>query len=179
MSELILVPLQFKELSFLDFVKDNIPPITGVSTSVENHHIDLEPFLDPKRGQYDASKIVRAFEEQNSALAMICTSVDLFIPIFTFVFGLAKLGGTVGIVSSHRLDNRFYGLPEDEELLKERLLKEVVHEFGHLVGLHHCAQFDCVMTNSPSADDVDIKKPSFCRACQSVFDANYQKKKVI
>ena len=42
--------------------------------------------------------------------------VDLFIPILTFVFGEAQLKGIGAVVSTHRLHNRFYGLPEDREV---------------------------------------------------------------
>jgi len=170
MSEIILVPLQFEKLFLLDFLKTNIMGITGISTAIQNHNMSLDPSFDSNRGQYDAAKIIEAFERENSAPSIICTTVDLFIPIFTFVFGLAKLGGDVGIVSSHRLENQFYGLPDNEELLSQRLLKEVIHEFGHLMGLRHCRQFDCVMASSTSADDVDIKKPVYCNTCQMIFE---------
>lgn len=173
MSEIILIPVEFEKLFLLDFLKTNVPDITGIPTTVENHNIKLEPFFDSNRGQYDASKIIQSFEKENSPLSIICTTADLFIPIFTFVFGLAKLHGNVGIVSSRRLENKFYGLPNNEELLSQRLLKEVIHEFGHLMGLRHCPQFDCVMASSTSADDVDIKKPLYCNTCQKIFEENY------
>jgi archaemetzincin len=176
MSEITLVPLHFQKSFLLDFLKTNIPGITGISTAIQNHNINLDPFFDSNRGQYDASKIIQAFEKENSSLSIICTTVDLFIPIFTFVFGLAKLGGDVGIVSSHRLENQFYGLPDNEELLSQRLLKEVIHEFGHLMGLRHCPHFDCVMASSTSADDVDIKKPIYCSTCQTTFEKNLPQK---
>ena len=39
------------------------------------------------------------------------TAVDLYIPILTFVFGEAQMGGPCSIVSYHRLRQEFYGLP--------------------------------------------------------------------
>ena len=38
-------------------------------------------------------------------------SLDLYIPILTFVFGEAQIGGASAIVSYHRLRQEFYGLP--------------------------------------------------------------------
>lgn len=176
MSEIILVPLQFDKRSLLDFLKSNVSDITNMSTTVRNHNMNLDPFFDSSRGQYDAGRIIQEFERANSALSIICTTVDLFIPIFTFVFGLAKLDGKAAIVSSHRLENQFYGLPDNEELIGERLLKEVIHELGHLLGLRHCRQFDCVMASSTSADDVDIKNPVYCTTCQLILEKNYSRK---
>ena len=39
------------------------------------------------------------------------TGLDLYIPILTFVFGEAQMGGPCAIVSYHRLAQEFYGLP--------------------------------------------------------------------
>lgn len=90
---------------------------------------------------------------------------DLFIPILTFVFGEAQLAGPAAVFSTKRLDPRFYGLPEDPELLMERATKEALHEIGHTFGLYHCRRPDCVMRASTTAEDVDLKPPRFCRAC--------------
>ena len=65
-------------------------------------------------------------------------SVDLFIPILTFIFGQAMLNGRTGIASLYRLSNERYGMPMDETLLLDRFKKEVIHELGHTFGLLHC-----------------------------------------
>ena len=46
------------------------------------------------------------------------TSLDLYIPILTFVFGEAQVGGECAVVSAHRLTQEFYGLPPDPDLLR-------------------------------------------------------------
>jgi archaemetzincin len=176
MSEIILVPLHFNSTILREFIHHSIPEITGLSARVQNHQIEVEPFYDVNRGQYDAIKIIQEFEKENSPHTLILTTVDLFIPIFTFVFGLAKLNGSTGIVSTRRLENRYYGLPDDPQLLQERLLKEIIHEFGHLAGLRHCPQFDCVMASSTSADEIDIKSAYYCEACRSRFEENFLSK---
>ena len=64
------------------------------------------------------------------------TQLDLYIPILTFVFGEAQLGGASAVVSYHRLQQEFYGLPQDRDLLANRLLIESVHELGHTLAPH-------------------------------------------
>lgn len=177
MSEIILVPLHFNNEILLEFLHLGFPEITGLSARVQNHSMAVEPFYDANRGQYDAIKILQEFEKENSPHTLILTTVDLFIPIFTFVFGLAKLNGRAGIISTHRLENRYYGLPDDPQLLQERLLKEVIHEFGHLAGLRHCPQFDCVMASSTSADEIDIKSAYYCEACRRRFEEGFASKR--
>jgi archaemetzincin len=93
------------------------------------------------------------------------TDLDLFIPIFTFVFGEAQVGGGVALMSTHRLHQEFYGLPEDTRLLFARAEKEAVHELGHTYGLAHCRSFDCVMHFSNSVEQVDLRPGDFCQSC--------------
>src|SRR5690349_19283848 len=49
------------------------------------------------------------------------TGCDLYIPVLTFVFGQAQLGGSVGVVSLARLRQEFYGLPADAGVFRQRL----------------------------------------------------------
>jgi archaemetzincin len=178
MSEIILVPLQFDRLALLKSIQADITQITQLPTSIENHNLKIDLFFDSQRGQYDALKMIQAFEEENTFPSILLTNVDLFIPIFTFVFGLAKLNGNIGIVSTCRLENNFYGLPDNYNLLKQRILKEIIHEYGHLAGLRHCSQFNCVMASSTSADEIDIKLQYFCDACQIKSKINISARRI-
>jgi archaemetzincin len=93
------------------------------------------------------------------------TEVDLFIPVLTFVFGQAQLGGAGAVVSVMRLHADYYGLPANEDLLLDRAVKEVVHELGHGFGLVHCPDYSCVMSSSTYVEDVDLKAERYCRDC--------------
>jgi archaemetzincin len=94
--------------------------------------------------------------------------------VLTFVFGEAQLDGNCAVVSTARLKEEFYGLPGRQELLRERLLKEAVHELGHTFGLRHCADWRCVMTSSHAVERLDVKGAEFCRACRKpVFSNGY------
>jgi len=95
------------------------------------------------------------------------TMVDLYIPILTFVFGEAQMGGPCGLVSGHRLRQEFYGLPEDEEIFERRLLTEAVHELGHTLQLTHCDDYRCAMAPSHGVEWMDLKLSSLCPACEA------------
>jgi len=94
------------------------------------------------------------------------TAADLYIPILTFVFGEAQMGGPCAVVSLHRLRQEFYGLPKDEAILRQRLLKEAVHELGHTVSLTHCADYRCAMAPSHAVEWIDLKERWLCETCQ-------------
>jgi archaemetzincin len=166
MSKLNLVCFHFQECHLLSQITSSLAEILAIPINLGKADPDLEKYRQAERGQYDAGGIISEFEKNNPNIrSVLITSVDLYIPIFTFVFGLAKLKGSTGIVSTHRLKSEFYGLPPDEDLLKSRLIKEVIHELGHLLNLRHCNNFNCVMASSNTADELDIKSTGYCISC--------------
>ena len=123
---------------------------------------------DSKRSQYQSVEIMRMLtkcaSEKDSRILGI-TDVDLSIPMLTFLFGQAQLDGPVAIVSICRLRQEFYGLPEQDDLLRERLTKEVLHEMGHTFGLVHCSEQKCAMSLSTHIGMVDMKAEQYCSRC--------------
>ncbi len=136
--------------------------------------LNLSPAWDPERGQYHSTRILELLargetgEEGSRTLGVV--GEDLFVPILTFVFGEALLGGPAAVFSPVRLSPTFYGLPRNKDLLLERSLKEALHELGHTFGLYHCPR-DCVMRASANADEVDLKPARFCEACARALPA--------
>jgi archaemetzincin len=96
--------------------------------------------------------------------------VDIFAPGLNFVFGEANISERRALISLQRLRQEFYGLPRDENLFRERVLKEAVHELGHTYGLKHCFNPTCVMHFSNSLHDTDLKGWNFCPICQRKID---------
>ena len=124
----------------------------------------------PERNQYHSTAIIEHLARLNGnhqELVVGVTELDLYIPILTFVFGEAQLGGTIALVSYHRLTQEFYGLPPDAPLLKERLIKEAVHEAGHTLGLTHCDDYECVMAATHAVEWLDLKGMAFCAECRA------------
>lgn len=136
----------------------------------------LYPALDPafayhpERDQFHSSEILAHMEDYvgtRSWRVLGVSSVDLFIPILTFVFGEAQMGGPCSVVSSYRLRQEFYGLAADPQLLAKRLLTECVHELGHTLDLRHCQDYQCVMASSHAVEWIDLKENRFCSECAS------------
>lgn len=107
------------------------------------------------------SEVCRLRVENKKDLALGFTELDMFVPKLNFVFGLASRDGACAVVSTQRLRDK------DSRILEERLLKESVHELGHVLGLAHCDNRNCVMHYSNSLTDTDVKGSVFCEKCSS------------
>jgi archaemetzincin len=123
--------------------------------------------FDPRRRQHASGAILRWLGETGPRGGKVLgvTDRDLFIPILTYVFGEAQLGGRAAVVSIARLveDVELTG----PQLLVERLAKEAVHEVGHAFGLVHCGTEGCVMSRSPAVREVDEKSSLPCAECRA------------
>lgn len=131
--------------------------------------------FEAKRQQYSSSMILQELLEQcpeDAVKLLAVTERDLFIPMLSFVFGLAQLNGKVAVISLARLRQGFYGFAENRPLLLARTMKEAVHELGHTFGLVHCRDKSCAMSLSTSIRQVDAKTDRFCDECNLVLQEN-------
>ncbi len=122
---------------------------------------------DQRRGQYLATMLLAELPAPGLGSRVLgVVDVDIFAPGLNFVFGEADITGKRALISLQRLRQEFYGLPKNENLFRERALKEAVHELGHTYGLKHCPNPACVMHFSNSLRDTDFKGWDFCSICQ-------------
>ena len=137
--------------------------------------LDPESAFHGERQQYHSSELLQRmqyFLNRDSWRILGVTTVDLYIPILTFVFGEAQMGGPCAIVSAHRLGQDYYGLPPDPQLEGQRLLKEAVHEIGHTLNLTHCDDYQCVMAPSHAVEWIDLKQSTLCPSCHGqIFES--------
>lgn len=152
----------------LDELAAALARVFRVSCRVRPERLDAAFAFDPARGQYHSTAILQrldALAPESDTQLLGVTALDLFVPVLTFVFGEAQLEGRCALVSLHRLREEFYGLPASDELLRERLLKEAVHELGHTFGLRHCDDWNCVMASTHAVERLDVKGVEFCPVC--------------
>ncbi|MGD2028299.1 MAG: archaemetzincin family Zn-dependent metalloprotease [Desulfobacterales bacterium] len=128
--------------------------------------------FDKRRFQYNAGIIIKAFESKrftdyDKVIGVL--NADLFIPIFTHVFGEAKQGGKFALVSMFRLGKDPDGSPSPSSLIYERAAKVALHELGHLFNLLHCREKKCLMHFSGGIQDLDETPIYLCRYCSTFF----------
>jgi len=133
---------------------------------------DLAFARDPERDQYHSTRILEVLAEkapEGAVKVLGITEVDLFIPILTYVFGEAQLGGKACVVSTFRLSTP--GASGNSDIsYHERMIKEAIHELGHCFKLRHCQEASCIMHYCRSTEDVDRKSNTLCRYCRVLVD---------
>lgn len=165
-----LISFGYFERDFLEKIANSVTREFMIPVQIREGHFDLSEFYDPARGQYNGNLLLKEVDNQyasESIKAFGLFYVDLFIPILTYIFGQAFLGGRTAIASIYRLSNERYGLKELNDYLLNRFTKEVIHELGHTFGLIHCHVPACVMGSSTYVEDIDQKSSNLCIKCRT------------
>lgn len=162
-----VVPIGDVDEGLLESLRSSLEEIFGQRTSITDKIQLPKETWHRDRRQYLASSILAVLSSpspEDRVLGIV--DVDLFTPGLNFIFGQADISGRRAVISLYRLRQAFYGLPNDEDVFRQRTLKEAVHELGHTYGLGHCSNPMCVMHFSNTLSDTDLKGWKFCSKCQ-------------
>lgn len=168
-----LLPVGNIDRALLESISRALPESLPVRCEILACRFDPAAAYHAERQQFHSSEILQRMQP----LATPCwrllaiADVDLYIPILTYVFGEAQIAGPCAVVSAFRFRQEFYGLDGDEDLLRERLLKECVHELGHTLELRHCQDYRCAMASSHAVEWIDLRGSTLCESCRSQLEA--------
>jgi archaemetzincin len=129
--------------------------------------------FDPARIQYNAVSIIENIERMKfppELKILGVLTVDLFLPVFTHVFGEARQGGNCALVSLHRLGHDAGSSRTYPASISKRTTKVALHELGHLFNIVHCFDRCCLMHFSMDLDELDCIPVEFCRYCKAFLD---------
>lgn len=166
--KIFIAPLKFSNKTLLNDILSHLRQKPGFDIQEIYLDIKINEFYSRERKQYYSTGIIEnAIEltDEYNGKILILTEVDLYVPVLTFIFGEAQLGGKHSLVSVCRLHEEFYSGQGNYKMLLERTLKEIYHEIGHNFGLRHCKDWDCVMHSSNGIEEVDIKGNYYCSSC--------------
>lgn len=168
MTDIYLAPVKAANTTLLNNIKTKLQELLKTGVHIIDLPVDIDSSLSPDRNQYHSTKIIADSIPLTSVYdgkIVVITDYDLFVPVFTFVYGEAQLNGKHSVVSLCRLHEEFYTGESNDSLLLQRAIKEILHELGHNFGLLHCKDWDCVMHTSNIIEEVDIKGKFYCSKC--------------
>ena len=163
-----LCPVGEIDFLLIQAVSEEIEKVFGLPTERLSLLGTLAFAYDASRDQYHSTLILEKLSAEVSdpflkILAIV--QVDLFIPILTYVYGEALLGGKSCIVSTCRLKTGRF-LSDNPKVFQDRVVKEAIHELGHTFDLRHCRERTCIMHYCRTLEDVDAKSEHLCRYCR-------------
>lgn len=169
-----LLPVGTIDVALLEHLQSAIPRSLQVACEILPFRLDPASAYHSERQQFHSSELLQRMQSlvrSRDWRFLAVADVDLYIPILTYVFGEAQLGGPCAIVSSFRLRQEFYGLDRDDGLLRQRLLKECIHELGHTLDLRHCQDYRCTMASSHAVEWIDLRESTLCPSCRTQLEA--------
>ena len=165
-------PIGNIDSSLTDSIGREVQRIFGYRTEVVSRIAQLDFALNFERQQYYSTLILEKLTAVASARdikLLGITTVDLFIPILTYVYGEAQIGGKACIISTCRLSEG-RSSSDSGHRLHDRAVKEALHELGHTFKLRHCPERSCIMHYCRSIQDVDRKSDHLCRHCRILLE---------
>jgi len=162
----IIVPIGDISFSLLDYICANLTEKFKLSFSVTKPISLPTQAYNTYRNQFLSVSILNALNKKyNYRKVLGIINEDIYVSELDFIFGQAHIRGRSALISIKRLKEEYYGCLADEGILKQRALKEAIHEIGHTYGLNNCANYQCVMFFSNKLSDTDKKGLDFCPAC--------------
>lgn len=165
--EIELVAVGAVESAVFEHLNLELPGRFGIGVRVDTPLALRPEWRDAARDQYQADLLLDALVARRSegTWSLGIVDADLYVPGLTFIFGQATVGGCCAVIGLARLRGSFYSRPDVDDSFYRRILIEAVHELGHVAGLDHCPDPECVMHFSETIEDTDRKGPDFCSRC--------------
>ncbi|QLC65660.1 Zn-dependent protease [Flavobacterium sp. LPB0248] len=119
---------------------------------------------------YILTDVLKEEKPDKGVALMAITEKDLYPkPEWNYVFGLASYRDKIAVSSMYRMQKE-----ADFNLGLERLLKICSHEIGHMFGLHHCIEANCVMNGTNSMIETDRHFVRLCSLCQRKLNSGFK-----
>jgi archaemetzincin len=151
-------------------VSRKISSILGIPVTVSENHVRMMGYVNGRK-QIDAQVLldsIQAYKHRHGMKEPLLLVIhqDIFKNDSSFLFGLARQPVGAAVVSTARLSNEYYGREVNDDDLIDRITKEGAHEVGHLLGLTHCSDQECIMFKPDTLDELDRKKKILCETCR-------------
>lgn len=139
----------------------------------KNEQFNETVILYPTNIFYASLKLIQNFHRY-STLRLGITNLPLYSSTkknLIFLYGEAHINQKCAVVSTYNLRDIEMNLQIEPPIVEERIIKECIHELGHLIlGNNHCNNSYCVMNYSNNLQKVDEKSIFPCNSCDEKLE---------
>nr|MBN2276673.1 hypothetical protein [candidate division Zixibacteria bacterium] len=168
-SKIVVVPLGDVDFMMVNRLATSIGPIFGRSVDILKGMKIPEEAYNVIRSQHYASiilaKLERVKANSRELILGVCEE-DIYLPDEPFVLGYSDIVLGTAVISLFKLRQEFYGLPENDMKVYDRLFKQSIHQLSHLFEIPSCRNPKCINYYSQDMLDIDRKGEKFCDICQ-------------
>ncbi len=168
MSKIILVILSQIDSRIIAKLGQSLEKTFCHPVEIRYEITSLDFAYDNARKQYMSPLVLarlRRMKKGRGDKILAVTDVDLYSTGYDFVYGEADMKAGVASLSINRLIEDNPDASPDLKLTIERIIREATHEAGHLFGLGHCRNRQCVMCTCTCLAEVDAAHGGLCRDC--------------
>ena len=168
MNRIILILLSEIDTHLIRSLQSSLESTFNSIVKVRNKVGSLEHAYDSARKQYISPRLLSRLNRMKRSSGdkiLGIVNVDLYSPEYEFVYGEADVNSGVATLSTHRLISKNPNNHSDIRLFEERIIREAIHEVGHLYGLDHCRNPQCVMRTCTCLAEVDEAGNALCDEC--------------
>lgn len=164
-----IIPMGAFLESDLNFLARSLEARSGMRVEISAPQSPPVDAFNFSRGQFHADKLLdwlfykRPPDAPWGTLAVL--SEDLYATDDAWVYGLANLTDRVAVMSTHRFkaDMR-HSDPSRRILAEEQFIRASFHELGHMLGLPHCDNQQCLMSAIKDRKQIDAHTTA-CPVC--------------
>ena len=166
---IVIVPIGDVQVQVIDMIVRLAWDVFGVPVRVLRRRTLWPDAYDPKSKKAEAGKMLHLGAVtglMKHGRVIMVTDHELYAAEKNnaWVYGYGSMMAPICVVSTYGIGN----FNRDSRLPWSRMVKLVIHEIGHTLGLVHHVGDPCVMSIGPGMDDrlgIDIMPHDFCSRC--------------
>ncbi len=167
--KIVVVPLGEVDFMLVNRLATNIGQVFNRSVDILKGMKVPDEAYNVIRSQHYASIILQKLERikanSKEQIVAVCEE-DIYLPDEAYVLAHFDTVSGTAVVSLNKVRQEFYGLPEDETKVYDRLFKLAVQQVAFLSEVAGCRNPVCINYYSMNMMDIDHRGNKLCDICR-------------
>lgn len=167
--KIVVVPLGEVDFMLVNRLASNIGQVFNRSVDILKGMKVPDEAFNVIRNQHYASIILQKLERvkvnSKEQIVAVCEE-DIYLPDEPYVLAHFDVVSGTAVISLNKIRQEFYGLPEDETKVYDRLFKLAVQQVAYMSEIPGCRNPVCINYYSVNMMDIDNRGSKLCDICR-------------